>query len=209
VYCTQPILPSQYLAAGEDPSPSFLSDRQGILTGCTLLPTTQYSTPAPIELPEDLLLAKHLLVRRDGHVSPLAAAYDGPFLVLECSLRFFKLQVVDRLDTVSTLRLSLAPHLQMCQLHCARDVDVLPPPPSGPHRTHHARGSFDVQSSSNRHRLHSVSTLPADLPALPDHQGGIWSAASTSDARDLGGSCGEMTFEDASQLCRPIYFIHI
>jgi hypothetical protein len=36
---------------------------------------------------------------------PLAAAYDGPFLVLERSLRFFKLQVGDRVDTVSTLRL--------------------------------------------------------------------------------------------------------
>jgi hypothetical protein len=105
VYGTQPILPGQFLAAEEDPSPSFLSDLQGILAGRALLPTTHHSTPAPQDLPEDLLLAKHVLVRRDGHVPPLAATYDGPFLVLERSLCFFKLQVGDRVDTVSTLRL--------------------------------------------------------------------------------------------------------
>jgi hypothetical protein len=83
VCCAQPILPSQYLAAEEVPLPFVpVSDLQGILTGRTLLPTTDHSTPAPIELPEDLLLLKHVLVHRDGHVPPLAAAYDGPFLVL-------------------------------------------------------------------------------------------------------------------------------
>jgi hypothetical protein len=102
VYGPQPLLPGQYLTAEEDPSPSFLSDLQGILTGRTLQPTTHHSSPAPQELPTELLLAKHVLVRRDGHVPPLAAAYDGPFLVLERSLRFFKLQIG---DTVSTLRL--------------------------------------------------------------------------------------------------------
>jgi hypothetical protein len=79
------------LAAEEDPSPSFLSDLQGIFAGRALLPTSHHSSPAPQELPEDLLLAKHVLVRRDSHAPPLAAAYDGPFLVLERSLRFFKL----------------------------------------------------------------------------------------------------------------------
>jgi hypothetical protein len=103
VYGAQPLLPGQFLAAEEYPSPSFLSDLQGILAGRTLLPTTHHSSPAPQELPAELLLAKHVLVRRDGHVPPLAAAYDGPFLVLERSLRFFKLQIGDRVDTVSTL----------------------------------------------------------------------------------------------------------
>jgi hypothetical protein len=123
VYGAQPILPGQFLAAEEDPSPSFLSDLQGILTGRALLPTAHHSAPAPQELPEDLLLAKHVLVRRDGHVPPLTAAYDGPFLVLERSLRFFKLQVGDRVDTVSTLR------LKACT--SPPDVPVAQPPRRG------------------------------------------------------------------------------
>jgi hypothetical protein len=118
----QPLLPGQYLAAEEDPSPSFLSDLQQTLAGHTLLPTSHHSTPAPQELPEDLLLAKHVLVRRDGHVPPLAA-YDGPFLVLERSLRFFKLQIGDRNDTVSTLR------LKPCT--SPPDVEVAQPPRRG------------------------------------------------------------------------------
>jgi hypothetical protein len=47
VYGTQPILPGQYLAPEEDPSPSFLSDLQQTLAGRTLLPTSHHSTPAP------------------------------------------------------------------------------------------------------------------------------------------------------------------
>ncbi len=47
VYGTQPIPPGQYLAAEEDPSPSFLSDLQQTLAGRTLLPTSHHSTPAP------------------------------------------------------------------------------------------------------------------------------------------------------------------
>jgi len=76
-----------------------------VLSGKTFMPTEHHSTRAPQQLPEDLLLAKHVLVRRDGHVPPLAAAFDGPYLVLERSLRYFKLQVSDRPNIFSTLKL--------------------------------------------------------------------------------------------------------
>jgi hypothetical protein len=90
VYGAQPILPGPFLAGPESPSPTFLDDLQGILSGRTALPTTHHSTPAPQQLPEELLLAKHVLVRRDGHTTPLSAAYDGPFLVLERSLQILQ-----------------------------------------------------------------------------------------------------------------------
>jgi hypothetical protein len=45
------------------------------------------------------------LVRHDAVQPPLSPLYDGPFLVLERSLHFFKLQVGSRIDTVSTHRL--------------------------------------------------------------------------------------------------------
>jgi hypothetical protein len=69
-----------------------------------------------------------------------------------------------------------------------------------------ATSPSDDQPSPCRLRQHSVSTLPADLPAPPGRHGGIWSAASLSEVRGLGGSCRETTFTDGSQLCRPIYF---
>jgi transposase InsO family protein len=102
VYGAQPVLPGKFLAADdESPSPTYLADLQGLLQGRPLLSTTHHNTPAPLQLPEGLLLARHVLIRRDGHSPPLAAAYDGPFLVLERSLRFFKLQIGDRQERVS------------------------------------------------------------------------------------------------------------
>jgi hypothetical protein len=152
VYGAQPILPGQFLAAEEDPSPSFLSDLQGILAGRDLLPTSHHSTPAPQELPEDLLLAKHVLVRRDRHVPPLAAAYDGPFLVLERSLRFFKLQVGDRVDTVSTLR------LKACT--SPLDVPVAQPPRRGRPPCRHRRANVPTTDYTTKKNLSAASPAP-------------------------------------------------
>ena len=46
-----------------------------------------------------------MLVRRDGHVLPLEPLYDGPYKVLQRSLRTFRLQIGNKQDTVSTSRL--------------------------------------------------------------------------------------------------------
>jgi hypothetical protein len=40
---------------------------------------------APSTLPEELLLARFILVRRDGAQPPLSPIYDGPYQVLERS----------------------------------------------------------------------------------------------------------------------------
>jgi hypothetical protein len=105
VYGSQPLLPGQFLGSPENPSPSFIADFQGVLAGRPPTSTAHHSSPEPASLPEDLLLAGYVLVRRDGHQPPLSPAYDGPYLVLERSLRFFKLKIGDRTDNVSTLRL--------------------------------------------------------------------------------------------------------
>jgi hypothetical protein len=123
VYGAQPVLPGHFLANPESPSPFFLKDLQDVLAGRTPQPTVHNSSPGPLSLPEDLLLASHVLVRRDGAQPPLAAAYDGPFQVLERSLRFFKLQIGSRTDTVSTLR------LKPC--HAPPDVQAALPPRRG------------------------------------------------------------------------------
>ncbi len=64
--------------------------------------------PSPSKLPEELLLARFVLVRRDGAQPPLLPIYDGPYRVLERSTHFFLLEMGDRTDKVSTLRLKAA-----------------------------------------------------------------------------------------------------
>jgi len=125
VFGSQPVLPGQYLESPEPPSPSFVADFQGVLAGRVPLPTAHHSKPSVESLPEDLLLARHVLVRHDGAQPPLSAVYDGPYLVLERSLRFFKLQIGNRTDTVSTLR------LKPCHSPPSGDVVAADPPRRG------------------------------------------------------------------------------
>jgi hypothetical protein len=67
------------------------------LAGRSPLQTRHHTTPAPTALPDDLLLSRFVLVRRDAVQPPLSPLYDGPFLVLERSLHFFKKIPVSRL----------------------------------------------------------------------------------------------------------------
>ncbi|MFN9940584.1 MAG: hypothetical protein ACK56I_14020, partial [bacterium] len=69
------------------------------------LPTAHHTTPSPEALPEELLLTRFVLVRRDAVQPPLSPLYDGPFLVLERSLHFFKVQLGSRTEIISTQRL--------------------------------------------------------------------------------------------------------
>jgi hypothetical protein len=123
VFGSQLVLPGQFLSAPEPPSPTFLKDFQGILAGRPPLPTSHHTTPSPTALPEDLLLSRFVLVRHDAAQPPLGPLYDGPFLVLERSLHYFKLQVGSRVETVSTHR------LKPC--HSPEDTQAAEPPRRG------------------------------------------------------------------------------
>jgi hypothetical protein len=105
VFGSQLILPGQFLSTPEPPSPDFLREFQGVLAGRSPRQTAHHTTPSPVSLPEDLLLSRFVLVRHDAAQPPLSPLYNGPFLVLERSLHFFKLQVGSRVETVSTHRL--------------------------------------------------------------------------------------------------------
>jgi hypothetical protein len=110
VFGSQLILPRQFIntAKSPSPSPSFLSDLQIMITGRPPPPARHNLAPAPSTLPEELLLARFVLVRRDGAQPPLSPIYDGPYRVLERSTHFFLLKMGDRTDTVSMLRLKAA-----------------------------------------------------------------------------------------------------
>jgi hypothetical protein len=93
------------------------------LAGRSPRPTSHHTTPSPTTLPEDLLLSRFVLVRRDAVQPPLSPLYDGPYLVLERSLHFFKLQVGSRIETVSSHR------LKPC--HTPEDAQAAEPPRRG------------------------------------------------------------------------------
>ena len=174
---------------------------QGLLSGRT----SHHTTPAPQQLPEDLLLSKHVLVRKDGHVPPLAAAYDGPYLVFERSLRFFKLQVGNKMDTYSTLR------LKPCK--SPPDVEVAQPPRQG-RPPAAAPPSSTAQAGTGRAKRRRVSfrcpvVVSSHPPAQLLHPSGHPARSAgppkrflislvIPDVLGLGGSCGKTTFSSGS-----------
>jgi hypothetical protein len=128
----------QFINTAESPSSSFLSDLQTTMAGPLLQPTWHNSAPAPSALPEELLLARFVLVRRDGAQPLLSPAYDRPYQVLEWSTHFFLLKIGDRTDKISTLRLKAArtladtePAKPLCRGRTvAKAPPVRAPPPS-------------------------------------------------------------------------------
>ncbi len=141
--------------------------------------------------------------------------------MLERSLRFFKLQIGDRVDTVSTLRLkpcTSPPNVEVAHppkrgrpaaAAAAPLPEVMSPPAQGtpPQRAKRRRHvTFRCPAvtppSSPTQRLHP-SGQPARSAGPPRRY--MVSRVSLRGPR-LGGSCGETTFTDGSQLCRPIYF---
>jgi cleavage and polyadenylation specificity factor subunit 1 len=159
VFGSQPVLPGQFLSAPESPSPSFLSDFQGLLAGRTPLPTVHNSSlTAPVCLPEDLLLSRFVLVRQDSVQPPLSPLYSGPYLVLERSLHAFKLQIGDRTDTVSCHR------LKAC--HTPENTTAAVPPRRG--RPPLAAPCPPVPEEPARRRRVSFAWPPASSkPAMP------------------------------------------
>jgi hypothetical protein len=92
VYGSQLVLPGQLINTAESPSPSFLRELQTTMTARSPPPARHNAAPAPSALPEELLLARFVLVRRDGAQPPLSPIYDGPYRVLERSTHFFSIR---------------------------------------------------------------------------------------------------------------------
>jgi hypothetical protein len=82
----------------------------------------------PEDLPPDLWAADRVWVRLCDHVPPLTPLYDGPYAVLQRSLRAFKLQIGAKEDQVSTSRLK----------PCSSSTLTASPPTRGRPRLHTA-----------------------------------------------------------------------
>ena len=142
VYGSDLVLPGQFLSAPDPPPQEFLQDLTRTMSGFSPPPVRHNSaTVTPSDLPAALLSAEMVLVRRDGPKPPLSPVYDGPYLVLARTSRYFRLQLGDRADNVSVERLKPASCSAGTPAALPRrrgrprkepDADPPPPPPRRP-----------------------------------------------------------------------------
>jgi hypothetical protein len=164
VFGSQLVLPGQFLSAPEPPSPSFIKDFQGVLAGRKPLQTAHHTTPSPTSLPEDLLLASYVLVRHDAVQPPLSPLYDGPFLVVERSLHFFKLQMGSRVEVVSTHRLKPCHAPQEVQ---AAEQPRRGGPPNAAKPVSHPSTKVSISAPNGRRRVTFADPVVTSQPQPP------------------------------------------
>ncbi len=157
------MLPNQYLSINNEQTKNeFIIQIDKILNNLSM---TRHNTAADKELPEDLPLelwaADCVWVRRGGHAPPLSTLYDGPYAVLQRSLRHFRLQLGNREDNVSTSR------LKPCTGGAA--VPMAAPPWRGwPRREPPAAPpSASYSTSRPHHRQRQLTLEPFFLASLP------------------------------------------
>ncbi|KAK3793147.1 hypothetical protein RRG08_024978 [Elysia crispata] len=90
-------------------------------------PTPQFHGQPSVYVPANLAPAKFVYVRKDSHKHPLQRPYDGPYLVLNKSDKFFTVDIKGRPETISIDRLKAA---FVTQLTTTSDTDRPPEPPS-------------------------------------------------------------------------------
>ncbi|GFN87854.1 transposon ty3-g Gag-Pol polyprotein [Plakobranchus ocellatus] len=90
-------------------------------------PTPQFHGQPSVYVPANLVPAKFVHVRKDSHKHPLQRPYDGSYLVLNKSDKFFTVDIKGRPETISIDRLKAA---FVTQLTTAGDTDRPPEPPS-------------------------------------------------------------------------------
>ncbi len=96
------------------------------------------------------MLARFVLVHRDGTQTPLTPLYDGPYRVLERSNHIFRLQIGDRTDNVSTAANTPADTVPATPPRRGRPPTLPPPDPPQP-SLRPAQSSRPTRPRSERH----------------------------------------------------------
>jgi hypothetical protein len=129
VFGCQLILPGQMLdlPPADESLTSALNSSSQVMVEFQPLPTTHNIPPQalPEVLPDDLLAAQFVFVRRDGPSRPLDKPYEGPYEVVKKSKNVFQLRLGNRLVNVSTSRLKPVISSELV-------VPALPPPRGRP-----------------------------------------------------------------------------
>ena len=105
VYGSSLCVPGEFLSVPELPPDSFLRKIQLAKAGFSSPPPHHGVCPSPSPLPSSLIQADFVFVREDASVPSLSPLYRGPYKVLERRDKFFRLQIGDKVDTVSVDRL--------------------------------------------------------------------------------------------------------
>ena len=114
VYGTQLRLPGEFLTSSSSASscsdPMLYASRLCThMASLRPVPVRESdSQKRPFHLPKDLDTCSHVFIRRDAVRRPLQCPYDGPYLVVERHVKYFKVNVNGRIDTVSVDRLKPA-----------------------------------------------------------------------------------------------------
>ena len=102
VYSSDLVLPYQFPLA-PDPQNQFYEDLMNSMSGFCPVPArhnTLLATNLPEHVPISLSSCQIVFIWKDSHVSPLSLLYEGPYKVLTCSGRTFRLQI-GRVEVVS------------------------------------------------------------------------------------------------------------
>ena len=101
------VLPGQLLTTQEQPAEAMLQQLRTAPPVCpptrTLPPAEQAGGP-----PAALLAAQYVYIRKGGQTAPLSPLYSGPYAVIRPGPKFFKLQIGEKVESVSVDRLK--PH---------------------------------------------------------------------------------------------------
>lgn len=129
----QMVLLGEFLSTPESPPDAFLWS-MSTATAAGFQTLHHVGPASPPSLPEELLSADMLCVRTNNQWLPLAPFYAGPCKVVKCSLWYFKLQLRDQVEMVSTNCLKaarVAPDTPAALLpQRGRPPLTTPPPPS-------------------------------------------------------------------------------
>ena len=112
VYGAQLVLPGEMVDSADPlPAEKFLTALRAAVDGFRPLPVVHNKSsgdPVPARLPDSLLGARFVFIRRDAAHPSLEPSYTGPFEVLERSLRTFRVLVGQRPEIISCSRLKAA-----------------------------------------------------------------------------------------------------
>ena len=105
VYGSPVTVPGEFLEAPEIPNAQFISKVEKVIAGFSASPPHHVQYSPPVEVPAALRTAKFVFVREDASKPSLSPLYRGPYLVIKRRSKFFRLQVGDKVDSVSVDRL--------------------------------------------------------------------------------------------------------
>ena len=166
VYGSPLTVPGEFLEAPEIPNAQFISKVEKVIVGFSASPPHHVQYSPPVEVPAALRTAKFVFVREDTSKPSVSPLYRGPYLVIERWSKFFRLQIGDKIDSVSVDRLKPV----------FSDSPVIPaaPPPRGRPPLRQPKDppvhSSAAKSSASKKKSVSFLNQPTVMPRRNPHR---------------------------------------